>query len=208
MHRSIPFLVTVTTITVLAAMGFARAAVTDCATQPCAFLPYVQKAASPGGAPTPGTTATPTATLAPTGGAAPSTPAPAPSTPTATGTPTSGAATSTPTLPPPSFVSCDTAPNAASAPNYPVKITNINKGTGSTGESVTLQNRSSVSVNITGWIMCSVTGGQRHPGISGTLAPGETKVFPNTGGPIWNNASSDPGALYNAAGQLVSYFNS
>ena len=73
---------------------------------------------------------------------------------------------------------------------------------------VTLQNRSSVSVNITGSIMCSVTGGQQHPDITGTLAHGEIKTFPNTDGPIWNNARPDPGALYNSAGQLVSYFAS
>jgi hypothetical protein len=53
--------------------------------------------------------------------------------------------------------------------------------------------------------MCSITGNQHHP-ISGTLAPGETKTFVNTGGPIWNNSASDPGALYNKNGQLVSYY--
>jgi hypothetical protein len=99
-------------------------------------------------------------------------------------------------------VSCDTPPNAASAPNYPIRIVSINK----VGETVTLQNVSTSSINLSGWKMCSITGGQQHP-ISGSLAAGETKVFTNSGGPIWNNASPDPGALYNPNGQLVSYKN-
>jgi hypothetical protein len=55
--------------------------------------------------------------------------------------------------------------------------------------------------------MCSITGNQEHP-ISGTLAAGASQTFSGPAGNIWNNSNPDPGALYNPAGQLVSYFNS
>lgn len=120
---------------------------------------------------------------------------------TATAEPTIGP-TATPTLPPPSYNNCQEDPNPNAAPNYPVRITAIDKS----AETVTLRNETtSDTIDLTGWHMCSVTGNQEHP-ISGALAPGETRTFSNTGGPIWNNSSSDPGALYNPAGQLVSYF--
>lgn len=90
-------------------------------------------------------------------------------------------------------------------PNYPIRITDINKGVGSGGETVTLQNRGTATINLSSWKMCSVTGGQQHP-ISGSLAPGETKTFANGGGAIWNNASSDPGALYDPQGRLISFW--
>lgn len=210
MHRSMPLVAAFAVVTVVVCLGLARAAVADCATQPCQFLPYLERGGVPQGAPTPILTtptrsATPGAISTPIGTATPTQTRTPTATATVTRTPTQALPTATPTLPPPSFVSCDTLPNAVTAPDWPVKITNIDKGVGSTGESVTLQNRSSVTVNLSGWIMCSVTGGQHHP-ISGSLAPGEVKTFINTGGPIWNNNSSDPGALYNNAGQLVSYY--
>jgi hypothetical protein len=110
------------------------------------------------------------------------------------------AAIPTPTLPPPTFVNCATPPNAASAPNYPVTIVAINKA----AETVTLQNVSASSVSLTGWTMCSILGGQTHP-ISGSLAPGESRVFTNLGGTIWNNFLPDPGALYTPDRRLASY---
>jgi hypothetical protein len=128
-------------------------------------------------------------------------------TPTATTSPTTAATigpspTATPMLPPPSFISCGTAPaNPGSAPNYPIAITNIDK----IGETVTLQNRSTAAIDLANWRMCSIVGGQDHP-INGQLATGESRTFVNTGGNIWNNTSSDPGALYNPEGQLVSYW--
>lgn len=132
---------------------------------------------------------------------------PPPATPTATRTPTmtptvtnTPPPTSTPTLPPPSYDGCQENPGPGAAPNYPVRITAINKDT----ETVTLQNVSATSIDLSGWIMCSITGNQQHP-IGGTLAPGQSQSFTKTGGPIWNNTSSDPGALYNPNGQLVSY---
>jgi hypothetical protein len=134
--------------------------------------------------------------------AAPSTPTPTlVASPTATVEPTIGP-TSTPILPPPTFNNCQADPNPGAALNYPVKITAIDKA----AETVTLQNVTVAdTIDLTGWHMCSITGNQEHP-IGGTLAPGEVKTFPNSGGPIWNNSSSDPGALYNSAGQLVSYW--
>jgi hypothetical protein len=104
-------------------------------------------------------------------------------------------------LPQPTFNACQPDPNPDAAPNYPVVIVNINKGT----EVVTLKNASPDAVNLTGWHMCSITGNQEHP-IDGILAPGEQKDFPGPPGSIWNNSESDPGALYNDKGQLVSYW--
>jgi hypothetical protein len=74
-------------------------------------------------------------------------------------------------------------------------------------EVVRLQNVSTGPINLGEWHMCSITGNQEHLGIGGTLAAGEVKDFPYAGaGNIWNNASRDDGALYNSAGQLVSYW--
>jgi hypothetical protein len=153
----------------------------DCSISPCTYLAIVMKPAEP----------TATATLVPLPTA----------TTTATTEPTIGP-TATPTLPPPTFNNCQADPNPNAAPNYPVRITAIDKS----AETVTLRNETTGdTIDVTGWHMCSVTGNQEHP-ISGSLAPGEERTFPNTGGPIWNNNSSDPGVLYNSTGQLVSYF--
>jgi len=122
--------------------------------------------------------------------------------PTITPKPTVGP-TATPTLPPPSFNNCQADPNASAAPNYPVRITAINK----TAETVILKNVSTNAIDLTGWTMCSITGNQEHP-IGGTLAAGASQTFAGPAGNIWNNSSPDPGALYNPNGQLVSYFNS
>ncbi|MGQ9547393.1 MAG: thermonuclease family protein [Roseiflexus sp.] len=104
---------------------------------------------------------------------------------------------------PVSFDGCRTEPNAALAPNKPVAIVAIDKRT----EVVTLRNVSGATVNLDGWTMCSMRGTQIHTGIGGTLAPGETRDFPRTsGGNIWTDNDSDPGALYDAEGRLVSYW--
>jgi hypothetical protein len=149
------------------------------------YLPIILKAEIP---PTP--TLPPTATVPPT--------ATATLPPTATTPPLP---TPTPTLPPPSFVSCADQPNPASAPNYPVRIVAIDK----VGETVTLRNVTVGDViDLSGWRMCSITGGQTHP-ISGSLSPGQQVTFPGPVGSIWNNTSRDDGALYDAEGRLVSY---
>ena len=102
-------------------------------------------------------------------------------------------------LPPPSYNNCQS--DATVAPNYPVQIVGIDKGT----EIVQLKNVSDAVVDLSGWRMCSIKGNQLHEGIGGTLAPGETKAVPHTNpGNIWSNSEKDDGALYNANGQLVS----
>jgi hypothetical protein len=44
------------------------------------------------------------------------------------------------------------------------------------------------------------------PGDRRTLEPGKTRAFKHTGGNIWNNRETDPGALYDPQGRLVSYW--
>jgi len=104
-------------------------------------------------------------------------------------------------LPAPTFNACQPDPNPDAAPNYPVQIVDIDND----AEVVTLKNVSPDPIDLTGWHMCSIKGNQEHP-ISGPLAPGEQKDFPGPTGPIWNNSEQDDGALYNAQGQLVSYW--
>lgn len=128
----------------------------------------------------------------------PQPPAPQPPAPPPAATPQPPVA---PQPPAPSYNNCQDDPNAAAAPDYPVVIANIAKG----DETVTLRNVSPDVVSLDGWIMCSIRGNQQHP-ISGQLAPNEAKTFPGPAGNIWNNSSSDPGALYNAQGQLISYW--
>lgn len=140
-------------------------------------------------------TAEPTATLPPE--------------PTATASPTATAAptdTPEPTAPPtqtrvPTFNSCQADPSASSAPNFPVRIVSVNKS----AETVTLSNVSGAAVNLDGWHLCSIEGNQEQRGVGGTLGPGETRVFGNPGGAIWNNSKRDDAALYDVQGRLVSY---
>jgi hypothetical protein len=111
--------------------------------------------------------------------------------------------TSAPTATPTATVPCKSDPNPAGAPNFPVRIVNVDK----VAEIVTLQNVSDTVVSVEDWNMCSINGNQEHDQIFGTLAPGQIRNFPNTGdGPIWNDTAQDDGALYNAAGFLVSYW--
>lgn len=108
------------------------------------------------------------------------------------------------TLLPPSFDGCRTEPNAARAPNAPIGIVSIDKR----AEVVTLRNVSNETVSLDGWTMCSMRGAQIHGGIGGALAPGETRSFPRSGGrDIWTDTTSDPGALYDAEGRLVAYWD-
>lgn len=103
---------------------------------------------------------------------------------------------------PPSFNNCAEDPLADQAPHYPVKITSIDKR----AEVVTLQNVGPDAIELLGWRMCSIRGNQLHEGLSGLLAPGETKSFPYLGsGSIWSNDGRDDGALYSPDGRLVSY---
>lgn len=178
------------------------------------YIPLVKAQNAPTAAPTPIRTPMPAPTV-PTATQTPmptatmtQVPIPTPTTtqapiptPTTTAIATQGP-TATPTLPPPTYNNCQADPSPNAAPHYPVRIVSIDKQ----AETVTLRNDTvGETIDLTNWDMCSVTGNQHHP-ISGTLAPGETKTFINNGGSIWNNSSSDPGALYNSSGQLVSYY--
>lgn len=124
--------------------------------------------------------------------------------------PAPSAEVAAPTAPPapvagplaPSFNGCGAEPNAEQAPNVPVRIVEVDKRE----ETVTLQNVSDQVVDLAGWRMCSIRGSQLHD-IGGTLAPGETKVYPHGGGNIWNNSETDDGALYDGEGRLVSYWD-
>lgn len=189
--------------TLLAGLGLAATAspgsaildTTTTPTSPRVNLPLVAN-------PLPSTPTT-TPTLEPSPTATAITIATATATPTATATTGSGEPlpTATPALPPPDFTSCAVVGNPGRAPNFPVRIVGIDKQ----AETVTLRNVSTGSIELTGWRMCSVTGGQQHP-IGDFLAAGEQRTFPGPAANIWNNSSSDPGALWNAAGQLVSYW--
>ena len=79
-------------------------------------------------------------------------------------------------------------------------------------EVVTIRNNGSTAVNLAGWVLVSEKGNQACA-LGGTLAAGQSLAIwaqsgagysCNFGDPIWNNSQSDPAALYNAAGQLVS----
>ncbi len=95
------------------------------------------------------------------------------------------------------------ATDETTAPNTPVKIRKIDK----LSEIVQLENVTGEPVDLNGWRMVSVKGNQTHPGIGGTLAPGEKKFFANTGNKrIWHDTERDDGALYSSDGTLISYW--
>ncbi|HMQ33989.1 MAG TPA: thermonuclease family protein [Chloroflexaceae bacterium] len=110
--------------------------------------------------------------------------------------PASGAA------PAPASASCPRAPEAPAAPETPLRIVGLDK----VGEVVELANVGFEPVSLDGWVLCSVRGGESQAGLSGTLAPGEARAFPNPGNPIWSNSNRDDAALYDPAGRLVSYW--
>lgn len=104
---------------------------------------------------------------------------------------------------PPSYNSCQADPNAAQAPNSPIRMT-VDKRT----EIVRLVNVTSSPVALDGWRVCSIRGNQLHATLSGTLAGGATlDVRSQAGDNIWNNSEKDDGALYDGNGSLVSYWN-
>jgi len=108
-----------------------------------------------------------------------------------------------PKVPPAIYDGCKSDPNPAGATNFPVRIVNVDK----VAEIVTLQNISDKTVSLEDWNMCSLNTNQDHDQIFGTIAPGQTRSFPNVGSPnVWNNTQRNDGALYNAAGFLVSYW--
>ena len=106
-------------------------------------------------------------------------------------------------IPPAIYDGCKSDPNPAGATNFPVRIVNVDK----VAEVVTLQNISDKTISLEDWNMCSLGTNQDHDQIFGTIAPGQTRSFPNVGDPnVWNDNQRNDGALYNAAGFLVSYW--
>lgn len=131
--------------------------------------------------------------------------------PTATPSPTSPP-TRTPTLRPTErpTITPTTAPTLVSGPL--VVIRRVNK----TGEYVDLENRGDQTQDLTGWRLVSERGNQVCY-LAGVVQPGEIlRVWtrnPNGGGHncgfennIWNDNESDPAALYDSQGVLVSRY--
>jgi len=115
-------------------------------------------------------------------------------------------ATPVPTATPAPF-RCPRIPLArpVDVPDFPIQLVSVDKR----AESAQLRNVSGAAVDLTGWHLCSVFGWQEHLPVGGTfgsLAPGQTVAYANGGGNIWRNDVRDDGALYDAAGQLVSYW--
>jgi len=102
----------------------------------------------------------------------------------------------------PSFNGCTSEPNAAAAPDHPVRISSIDKA----AETITLENVSTTTINLDGWIICSFRGSQEYR-LTGRLAPGEQREFLGPGRQIWSNSDQDDGALYTPQGELVSYWD-
>lgn len=102
----------------------------------------------------------------------------------------------------PSFNGCTSEPQAATAPDNPVRISSIDK----VAETVTLENVSATTVNLDGWIICSFRGSQEYR-LTGRLAPGEQRAFPGPDKQIWSNSAQDDGALYTPQGELISYWD-
>jgi hypothetical protein len=127
--------------------------------------------------------------------------------PTATATtppvlPTATTIAPTATLPAVTPV-CEGVANA-NAPNSPIAITTVNKA--GNPETVTITNVSAGTIDLSGWWICSMLGHQLHAVLSGTIAPGQSLVIPSqAGGPIWNNTSTDPAALYRRDGVQIGY---
>lgn len=93
----------------------------------------------------------------------------------------------------------------AAVPDFPIRLVRVDKR----AETVQLQNVSGASVDLTGWHLCSVFGWQEHlpaGGTLGSLAPGQSADYANGGDNIWRNDVRDDGALYDATGQLISYW--
>jgi hypothetical protein len=99
---------------------------------------------------------------------------------------------------------CPTPPSS-SAPNTPIAIIAVDKR----AETVTIQNVSGTTVDVSNWTICSVRGNQLHAVLSGPLAPGESRVVTRqANADIWSNSESDPAVLYDPSNQLISYFAS
>ena len=113
-------------------------------------------------------------------------------------------ATDTPSVSPTPIPNCVVTPTAAQAPNTPIKIVDISKQ--HFPEVATLQNISNAAIDLAGWRLCSLNGGQQHRGLFGLLQAGETRDFAHVGNPIWDDDARDDAALFDPNGQLISYW--
>jgi hypothetical protein len=103
----------------------------------------------------------------------------------------------------PASPACRADPAIGEAPNSPVAIVAIDRG----AEIVDIQNISEGPVDLSDWYICSIRGNQFHAWLSGSLAPYEVRQIASARtGEIWNNIDPDPGALYDAQGLLISYW--
>jgi hypothetical protein len=109
-----------------------------------------------------------------------------------------------PSRPPsnPSPALCQQQPDPTTAPNAPITLVDVDKK----AEVVTLENVGDEIIDLTDWTLCSLTGQQVHTGISGAIAPGQVRRLINLGPEVWLNDGRDDGALYDGAGNLVSYW--
>jgi micrococcal nuclease len=114
----------------------------------------------------------------------------------------SGTGTTAATPTPERLAGCPDAARPDGAPETPVRIVGLDKG----GEVVELRNVGGAPVDLDGWVLCSLRGGEPQGGLSGALGPGETRAFVNPGGPIWSNGNRDDAALFDPNGRLVSYW--
>jgi hypothetical protein len=113
-------------------------------------------------------------------------------------------------------ITVDKSPSTTTDSSKAVTITNvIISGVDKASELVTIKNNGTSDVNITGWVLVSVTGNQRYTFPSYTLKAGGTVTVASggasgdliwTGSYIWNNSSSDPAQLYDLQGSLVSTY--
>lgn len=72
---------------------------------------------------------------------------------------------------------------------------------------VTIRNLSAAGVDMNGWRICSIRGNQLHATLTGSIAAGQELVIASQSSTqIWSNNDSDPGALHDANGALVSYW--
>lgn len=98
---------------------------------------------------------------------------------------------------------CLLTPDPATAPNTPIRIVEVDKA----AEVALLENTSDASVDLTDWTLCSINGGEVHEGIRGIINGGDEVRQPHTGSDIWLDDEKDDGALYDAEGNLVSYWD-
>lgn len=104
--------------------------------------------------------------------------------------------------PPARGTRCPPAPSDPVAPEAPLRIIGLDKR----DEVVRLLNASPNPIDLDGWLLCSMRGGESQRGLGGTLAPGQSLDLANPGAAIWSNSQQDDAALYDPAGQLVSYW--